>query len=92
MFLEKLTETFKKVLERLKETYSKAENLNESDYLISRDGSIQRFEFTVEIFWKCIKTYLKGKEGMEYRSPNSCIQEFFSVGYLNKQKIVLLLK
>ena len=92
MALEKLAKDFEKALERLKEAYLRAENSDRDDYYFFRDSAVQRFEFTVEIFWKCIKTYLREIEGIECRSPKSCIREFFSAGYLNEEETILLLK
>lgn len=92
MALEKLVKDFEKALERLKEAYLKAKNSDKDNYNFFRDSAVQRFEFTVEIFWKCIKSYLREFEGIECRSPKSCIREFFSAGYLNEEETILLLK
>ena len=92
MALERLAKDFEKALERLKEAYLRAKNSDKDDYYFFRDSAVQRFEFTVEIFWKCIKTYLREIEGIECRSPKSCIREFFSAGYLNEEETILLLK
>ena len=92
MALKKLIKDFGKALERLKEAYLRAENSDTDDYYFFRDSAVQRFEFTVEIFWKCIKSYLKEIEGIECRSPKSCIREFFSTGYLNDEETVIFLK
>jgi len=92
MALERLAKDFEKALERLKEAYLRAKNSDKDDYYFFRDSAVQRFEFTVEIFWKCIKSYLREIEGIECRSPKSCIREFFSAGYLNEEETILLLK
>ena len=43
---------FETSMERLEEAYKKAsENKNGELYSFFRDSTIQRFEFTVEIFW-----------------------------------------
>ncbi|MBU1118844.1 nucleotidyltransferase substrate binding protein [Patescibacteria group bacterium] len=42
---------------------------------ITRDASIQRFEFTFELLWKVVKLYLKEQEDIECVSPKSCIRE-----------------
>ncbi|SMP13958.1 nucleotidyltransferase substrate binding protein, HI0074 family [Desulfurobacterium pacificum] len=60
--------------------------------LFFRNSAIQRFEFTVEILWKTVKTFLKEIEGIECRSPKSCIRGFFSVGYLSEDEVLLLLR
>lgn len=48
---------------------------------LDRDGVLQRFEFTYELFWKTLKLILEF-EGLECKSPRSCIKEAFKNGYL----------
>ena len=92
MALSRLVLDLEKALQRLREAYSRAKGADEGDYCFFRDSAIQRFEFTVELFWKCIKAYLKEVEGIDCRSPKSCIREFFSAGYLKEEETILLLK
>ena len=47
--------------------------------IIIRDATIQRFEYTFEAMWKCIKIYLRAVEGIECNSPKRCFREFQSV-------------
>jgi nucleotidyltransferase substrate binding protein (TIGR01987 family) len=42
---------------------------------VSRDASIQRYEFSFELLWKVVKKYLKEIEGFECNSPKSCFRE-----------------
>jgi len=93
MALEKVFKDFEKALNRFREAYTRAKNESGTDdYYFFRDSSIQRFEFTVEIFWKFIKRLLKEKEGIDCKTPKSCIREFFSAGYLDEDKIRILLQ
>jgi len=93
MVVKNFLENFEKALKRLKEAYLRATNgIMEDDYYFFRDSAIQRFEFTVEIFWKTIKIFLKEKEGIDCRTPKSCIREFFSAGFLDEELTVLLLE
>jgi nucleotidyltransferase substrate binding protein (TIGR01987 family) len=46
-----------------------------------RDSAIQRFEFTFELSWKTLKTYLE-LQGLEARSPRAAIREAFATGLL----------
>ncbi len=93
MALEEQLKDFERALSRLKEAYSRAsEGTISDDYYFFRDSAIQRFEFTVEIFWKTIKRYLNIKEGIDCRTPKSCIREFFSAGFLDEDTTVRLLK
>ena len=91
MALEKLIDDFEKALERLQEAYLKAKSSDEVDYPFFRDSAVQRFEFTVEIFWKCVKAFLQRVEGIDCRSPKSCVREFFSTGYITEEEAIFLL-
>ncbi len=58
--LNKQMEDFKRALTGLRESYRLAEeNRGSRCYEFLRDGAIQRFEFTVEIMWKSMKSYLE---------------------------------
>jgi len=46
-----------------------------------RDSAIQRFEFTFELAWKTLKTFLE-LQGLEARSPRAAIRGAFQVGLL----------
>ncbi len=92
MALKNALDDFEKALQRLKEAYMRAKTCIEEDYNFFRDSAIQRFEFTVEIFWKTIKNYLKEIEGIDCRSPKSCIRDFFATGKLNENETVLFLE
>ena len=92
MALEKLSQ-FNQALLRLKEAYKKTLNKKYSDeYSFFRDSTIQRFEFTVEIFWKTLKEFLREMEGIVCSSPKNCIREFFSLGYLSEEEARKLLE
>jgi nucleotidyltransferase substrate binding protein (TIGR01987 family) len=91
--LKTLIDNFEKALIRLQEAHSRAKvGRRGDDYYFFRDSAIQRFEFTVEIFWKMIKSFLREKEGIDCRTPKSCIREFFSAGYLDEELTVVLLE
>ncbi|WP_456451827.1 HI0074 family nucleotidyltransferase substrate-binding subunit [Hydrogenimonas sp.] len=93
MALTKRLEDFANALERLEEAYKLAKKREgEKLYPFLRDSTIQRFEFTLEIGWKTIKSYLLEKEGVECRSPKGCIREFLSAGYLDPPKTQRLLE
>jgi len=90
--LEALINDFSKALQRLEESISKTEqNKLTQDYSFFRDSSIQRFEFTFEIFWKTLKVFLE-KEGIICRSPKACIREFFSLGEISEQEVKILFR
>ncbi|NOY39913.1 MAG: nucleotidyltransferase [Nitrospirae bacterium] len=76
--LEKLKKAFKRLDEAVKEA---------SDEL-DRDGVIQRFEFTFEVFWKTIKILLE-YEGYRCAGPRSCLKEAARRGFLQEAEVAL---
>jgi len=68
-------DSYKKALLKLKEI------LNEPETEINRDAAIKRFEFTVELAWKCIQQYLRD-QGIVCRSPKECLKEAFKFGLI----------
>ncbi len=66
--------------------------LNEPYSIIVRDATIQRFEYTFEVFWKTLKNYLTTYEGIQCNSPKSCFREAFKTGLLNEQDTLKLLE
>ncbi len=55
---------------------------------LDRDGVIQRFEFTIEVFWKTLKIIL-AYQGIECQSPRRCIKEAFRAGLIEDDEILL---
>ena len=51
------------------------EILTEPFSTIVRDATIQRFEYTFEVFWKMLKEYLKTHEGVLCNSPKNVLEE-----------------
>ncbi len=68
------------------------EILDEPYSVIVRDATIQRFEYTHEIFWKLVKEYLYNHEGVECNSPKSCFREASSVGLLSEEQTISCLE
>lgn len=87
--MEKLTiiaEDTKNALGTLKE-------ITETSYtVIVRDATIQRFEYSFEIFWKFLKEHLRVKEGIICNSPKSCFREAFNVKLLTEEETVTALE
>lgn len=48
------------------------------------DGTIQRFEFTLEIFWKTLKRLLES-EGINSETPKSTLKEAYQIGWLHDE-------
>lgn len=70
--MKELFASFEKSLQRLKEVL-------EEETTINRDAAIKRFEFTVELAWKCLQKFLR-EEGTVCRSPKECLKEAFKFG------------
>lgn len=68
-----------RALTRLEEAL--AEDLSNS---LLVDGTIQRFEFTIELYWKTLKRILTS-EGIETKTPKETLKEAYQVGWLNDE-------
>jgi len=75
-------DNFEKGLNRLKEAVERARDD------LDKDGVIQRFEFTIELLWKSLKSILK-YQGIECYSPRSCIKEAFKASLIEDDEIIL---
>lgn len=73
-------ESKKKQLKEALEELEKA--LKEPETDISRDASIKRFEFTMELAWKYMQTYVN-EQGIESYGPNNSIREAAKLGLIN---------
>lgn len=51
-----------------------------------RDSIIQRFEYSVELFWKMLKEYLYEFENIEVRSPNHAMRESRNIDLLSDKE------
>lgn len=67
---------FERAIQRLEE----ALRLEKND--IVRDSAIQRFEFTFDLAWKTIKTYLGEQKGVMCASPKDCIRAAYAQGLI----------
>jgi nucleotidyltransferase substrate binding protein (TIGR01987 family) len=75
-------------LDALKNQYQKAvkrldEILKEEKSDIVRDSAIKRFEFTFDLSWKLLKTYLEEEKGVSCQSPKECFREAFRQGLID---------
>jgi nucleotidyltransferase substrate binding protein (TIGR01987 family) len=55
---------------------------------IVMDGTIQRFEFTFELFWKTLRRFLQ-REGVDTASPKSTLRHAYRRGLLDQEQIWL---
>jgi len=73
-----------KALNRLGEILEQP--LDERDYVL--DAAIQRFEFTVDLFWKALK-HLLALEGAITRLPKEALQKAYAANWIENEKIWL---
>lgn len=52
------------------------------------DACIQRFEFCIELTWKTLKKSL-AIEGIEANTPRECIQQAYSIHWINDESVWL---
>jgi nucleotidyltransferase substrate binding protein (TIGR01987 family) len=56
------------------------------------NGMAQKFEYTLELCWKAIKTYLKHEEGIDEASPKKVIKAHYLAGRLPEDDYLMLLQ
>ena len=57
-----------------------------------KSGQVQKFEFTIELFWKTIKIFLNEIHGVEVRSPKDAVRHFFELEYCSYEESEILLE
>lgn len=55
------------------------------------NGRAQKFEYTMELCWKTLKTYLKSQEGIDEASPKRIIKAYYLADQLTEDDYLLLL-
>ncbi len=80
--LEQIANDFMKALAALEDAARQAKSELEID------GTIQRFEFSFELFWKLLKVYLEG-QGLIVRTPRDSFKEAFRLGIVDDEAICL---
>ncbi|HOJ29656.1 MAG TPA: nucleotidyltransferase substrate binding protein [Spirochaetota bacterium] len=75
-------EKFEKAIASLRE------GVNQTNTDLERDGTIQRFEYTVELLWKTLKIILT-YYGVECNNPRTCIKEAFRNNLIDDDEILL---
>jgi nucleotidyltransferase substrate binding protein (TIGR01987 family) len=73
--MKEILDSFIKSLQRLEEILGKEKNV------ANRDSAIKRFEFTVELAWKCVQWFLRDQK-IICRSPKECLKEAFKIGLI----------
>ncbi len=72
-----------KAIDRLQ---TSIEEYNEFQLLSSRDGAIQRFEFTTELAWKTTREYLLDQGFSDINSPKAVMREAFAYHVINDEQ------
>lgn len=76
-------ENLKRALSRLEEAINTP--VTEQNSLLV-DGTIQRFEFCIELFWKMLRRALL-ENGIETGTPREAIQKAYQAKWLNDEKL-----
>lgn len=81
-------EKFETNLKKLKKANARlAEAIRmKPDNQIIKDGTIQRFEFTVELAWKTLQSYLRDKKKLIVKSPGDALDLAFENGLIDDIK------
>ncbi|OGX11180.1 MAG: hypothetical protein A2351_02925 [Omnitrophica bacterium RIFOXYB12_FULL_50_7] len=56
---------------------------------LSKDGVIQRFEFTFELLWKTLRIFLEEVKGIQVRNPKDSLKAAFKEGLIDDEKVFL---
>ena len=76
-------------MQRLKEAVKTLkEGVLQSRDELDKDGVIQRFEFTFELFWKTLKIFLEDK-GIQCNTPKDCLKSAFKIGIIEEEQLFL---
>ena len=73
-----------KALTALEDIYLKPVQKDRSNI----DATIQRFEFTIELFWKALRIFLHNR-GVEVHYPKDTLRESYKSGILEDEEIWL---
>lgn len=71
-------------LSRSLERFGEALDVSEEEPL-AIDGTIQRFEFTFELFWKTVRRLL-ARQGIEANSPKAALRQAYRLGWLDDEQ------
>ena len=78
--LKRLLEDLDRSLDRLAEALAVP-----AEEPLAVDGTIQRFEFTFELFWKAVRRLL-ARQGIEANSPKAVLQQAYRQGWLDDEE------
>ncbi|NRA73463.1 MAG: nucleotidyltransferase substrate binding protein [Rickettsiales bacterium] len=72
---------------RLREAHDKAD-IKSKEISIYRDATIQRFEFTIELFWKVLKKFLN-HEQIQANTPREVLRQSYTAKIIDDEEIWL---
>jgi nucleotidyltransferase substrate binding protein (TIGR01987 family) len=56
------------------------------------NGQAQKFEFTIELFWKTVKVFLFEEHGFDIASPKGAVKKYFELGYVSYEECDRLIR
>ena len=77
-------EALGQAVSRFREAYNKAK-AESVEFQIYRDAVIQRFEFTVELFWKILKKFLN-YEKIEVNTPREVLKKSYAARMIDEEE------
>ena len=85
--MEEAGRKLRQSMENLDRALSRLEEALQEDQQNSLivDATIQRFEFTIEVYWKMLKRLLHS-EGIETKTPRETLKEAYQVGWLAEEQ------
>lgn len=81
--LQKQILLFEKANNSLQKVFLEIEEFSE----LEKDWVIQRFEYTIEIWWKTLKKVLEYSQLNFTPSPKEIIRESYKIGYINSLEL-----
>lgn len=76
-------------LEKAFKTLDDIVNWNAEDETIKRDSTIQRFEYTIELFWKTFRRHLlfNGVREEELKFPRSVVEKAYQARLIDNEEV-----
>ena len=87
--LEQRYSLLQKALDSLESSIEKLDDVGPSDFYFKelRDSTIQRFEYSVDTFWKYLKEMIGQKHGIETQaSPKAVFKQAFDLKEISKKE------
>jgi len=65
---------------------------NEIEFDTLKSGQIQKFEYTIELTWKFLKSYLRNDKGIDAQGPKDVFREFAKFNHFSAKEIELFIE